>query len=83
MDEGARKPRSIRPVDPKKGLQGLKREIQKKFMAEQCEQLVAVLDEAISATFKAAPDRRQKYLVHRTKVSAPKEGREAHLERSL
>jgi hypothetical protein len=64
-------------------LHGLKREFQKRFMAEQCEQLVALLDEAISATFKAAPNRLRPYLIQRKKVSAPKEGREAHLERSL
>ena len=49
----AHKARSIRSIDPKKGLHGIKREIQKKFMAEQCAQLVAVLDEAISADGRA------------------------------
>jgi hypothetical protein len=83
MCETTRKPRSIRSIDPKKGLHGIKREIQKRFMAEQCEQLVAVFDEAISATFAAAPDRRRPYLIDRTKVSDPKQGLEAHLERSL
>jgi hypothetical protein len=77
------KPRSIRPIDPKQGLHGIKREIQKKFMAVQCEQLVNVLDEAISATFAAAPDRHRSYLINRTKVAYPKEESEAHLERGL
>ena len=83
MNEDARKPRSIRTIDPRKGLHGIKREIQKKFMAVQCEQLVEVLDQAISATFTAAPDRRRPYLVNRTIVAAPKEGSEAHLERGI
>jgi hypothetical protein len=83
VGEDPRKPGSIRAIDPKKGLHEIKGEIQKKFMAAQCEQLVAVLDQVISATFRAAPDRRRPYLVHRTKVAHPKEGGEAHLERSL
>jgi hypothetical protein len=83
LGEIARKPRTLRTIDPKKGLHGLKHDIQKRFMAEQCEQLVAVLDEAISATFAAAPDRRRPYLIDRTRIAHPKEGLEAHLERSL
>jgi len=83
MSDEAREPRSIRPIDPKKGLHGIKREIQKKFMEAQCKQLAAVLDEAIAATFAAAPDRRRPYLIDRTKVVEPKEGRESQLERSI
>jgi hypothetical protein len=83
MGEDRRKPRTIRPIDPTKGLHEIKGDIQKRFMTEQSEHLVAVLDEAISATFAAAPDRRRPYLIDRTKVVDPKEGREAHLERSL
>jgi hypothetical protein len=83
MAEEARKPRSMRPIDPKKGLHEIKGDIQKKFMAAQSEQLVGVLDDVISATFAAAPDRRRSYLIDRTKVVDPKEGRESHLERNL
>jgi hypothetical protein len=73
MGEGARKPRSIRCIDPKKGLHEIKGDIQKKFMAAQSKQLVGVLDDA---TFAAAPDRRRPYLIDRTRVVDPKEGRE-------
>ena len=75
-----RTPRSMRPMDPALGLHRLKREFQKKFMAEQCDQLTATLDAAIEATFRDAPVRRRRYLVDRTGMERSPAGEEARLE---
>jgi hypothetical protein len=75
--------RSIRRMDPALGLHRLKREFQKKFMAEQCAQLASVLDEAIAATFAAAPVRVRSYLVDRSGMKRSLAGKEARLEWSV
>ena len=54
MTQG-RKARSIRNLDPSKGLHLLKADFQKRFMSEQCSQLTSRLDEAILATLAKAP----------------------------
>jgi hypothetical protein len=84
VDSERHEPRTIRAINPAKGLHRIKRDFQKRFMAEQCEQLVGCLDEAIAATFKAAPVReRRPYLVMRTQVTLNPAGKEARLERAL
>jgi hypothetical protein len=80
MNVEGRKPRSIRGMNPALGLHRLKRQFQKKFMAEQCQQLTAVLDDAIAATFKEAPVRRRAYLVDRSTMTRSPAGKEAQLE---
>jgi hypothetical protein len=49
-------------IDPSRGLHQLGALFQKKFMAEQCEQLLSGLDVAIQATRLAAPVRDRPYL---------------------
>lgn len=83
VDSEPHEPRTVRAINPAKGLHRIKRDFQKRFMAEQCDQLVARLDDAIAATFKAAPVRERPYLVARTKVTLNPGGREARLERAL
>jgi hypothetical protein len=79
----SRTPRSMRQMNPALGLHRLKREFQKKFMEEQCEQLVTVLDEAIAVTLREAPVRRRRYLVDRTGMNRSPAGEEARLEWAL
>jgi hypothetical protein len=83
MEPEQREPRSMRPINPLKGLHRIKRDFQKRIMAAQCDQLVAVVDDPIAATFKAAPVRERPYLVARTKVTLNPGGSEARLERAL
>jgi hypothetical protein len=52
-------------------------------MAEQCEQLRRVLDEAIAAAFKEAPVRNRAYLVDRSSMNRSPAGAEARLEWAL
>ena len=64
-------PRTIRPINPGKGRQGINRDVQKKVMAQQCEQLLACLDDAIDVTLMKAPVRTGKSnLPRRTRATA-------------
>src|SRR5688572_26767782 len=80
----SRLPRTIRNINPNTGLHLVKRDFQKKFLDQQCEQLIQKLDTAITATFKAAPLRlRQSYLLDHTNATKTPQGKEAQLERGV
>jgi hypothetical protein len=78
-----RSPRSIRNIDPSKGLHRLKGDFQKQFMGLQCKQLVQRLDEAIEATRVAAPVRTRPYLPKRPGYVSTSVGKETLIERAL
>jgi hypothetical protein len=73
---------AIRTLSPAKGLHVLKNEFQKKYLREQCEFLLAHLDEAIHHTFRLAPVRNRPYLVDHANARRP-EHPEGQLERAL
>jgi hypothetical protein len=61
----------IRPIDCTESLHVLKAGFQKKHMAQQCKDLCGCLDLVIKNTRKAAPVRRNPYLVHRESPRLP------------
>ena len=73
---------TMNDLDPTLGLHVLKREFQKKYMGEQCESLLAHLDEAIDHTLRLAPVRERPYLVSHESAKHPIHA-EGRLERAL
>src|SRR4051812_34024006 len=73
---------AMNPLDPTTGLHVLKSRFQKKYMGEQCEFLLAHLDEVIHHTFRFAPVRNRPYLVDHANARRP-EHPEGQLERAL
>src|SRR4051794_1554879 len=75
---------TMNELDPTQGLHVLKKRLQKKYMREQCEFVLAHVDEVIHHTFRLAPVRLgRRYLMDHSAATPSPKHREAKLERAL
>jgi hypothetical protein len=77
-----RKRGEMNPIDARKGLHCLKNDFQKEYMAQQCDDLLYLLDAAIASTMNAAPIRMQGYF-NRVRVKRMPRRPEARWEQSM